>query len=476
MVARAIRLGDVFALSPVVDPRDVAQEAAQPTWTLVPAFRHVQRPNHMFISSPAVQGKTMFLSRLLRAVSRVDDAMDRMIVLVPRLPDCADRSTLAGFFCRQLGSSGRVLDFGDILSRSELLQRRNTDRLSTTLIVDLSRCTDPKVLEWVVHSVFMLDEHFQDIARRIDIRCFLVGSFERQMLGWEHVSKYELPHIVVPNFSEIEIPSVLASIETRSDILGGIRFQPNVRDAVFAETGGDKYFVNLLCALAAKASSPRVAALPLSISADDIRIAAQGIRSGELYDSRVTEIVDRWVDDCARTNPRLRDELMALIEQGADVWNGLGNDTQLAMFQKGVVGLAPRPDGKQLTVRDILEHPDAPIESRYQVRNPMIKERIRRQVDQSMPRKSPLTKKRRGLAKLLSEERSFLERRDELRRKYPGRFVAVHEGRVVDSDDDRFALARRNRKEFPGTCVLVRHVDFDQTESVISSPADIEDR
>ncbi len=66
----------------------------------------------------------------------------------------------------------------------------------------------------------------------------------------------------------------------------------------------------------------------------------------------------------------------------------------------------------------------------------------------------------------------FREHRLEMLRdaKSTGRFVAVRNGRIVDSDDDDFALVKRARKAYPGEVVLVVRADGSVPTVELPSP------
>jgi len=54
----------------------------------------------------------------------------------------------------------------------------------------------------------------------------------------------------------------------------------------------------------------------------------------------------------------------------------------------------------------------------------------------------------------------------ELRRNYFGLWVAIHEGKLVDHDDDNAALYRRVRAKYGRTSVLMRQVGEQPIEEI----------
>lgn len=64
----------------------------------------------------------------------------------------------------------------------------------------------------------------------------------------------------------------------------------------------------------------------------------------------------------------------------------------------------------------------------------------------------------RQLAKLDTEIAAYERMYPELRQKYLGQWVAVHEQKLVDHDDDRAALYGRVRATYRRTAVLIRQV------------------
>ena len=57
---------------------------------------------------------------------------------------------------------------------------------------------------------------------------------------------------------------------------------------------------------------------------------------------------------------------------------------------------------------------------------------------------------------MLREARSFESQREQLAKQYPGEYVALFQGRVVDHDRDRIALLHRVEKSYPDKFVLIR--------------------
>lgn len=64
----------------------------------------------------------------------------------------------------------------------------------------------------------------------------------------------------------------------------------------------------------------------------------------------------------------------------------------------------------------------------------------------------------RQLAQLDAEIAAFEKLHPELRQKYLGEWVAVHEQKLVDHDNDRAALYKRVRAAYGRTAVLIRQV------------------
>lgn len=56
------------------------------------------------------------------------------------------------------------------------------------------------------------------------------------------------------------------------------------------------------------------------------------------------------------------------------------------------------------------------------------------------------------------EKEAFRQHHAELWRQYPGAYVAIHKGKLVDVDEDRVALLKRIDEQFPEKIVLIRQV------------------
>lgn len=59
------------------------------------------------------------------------------------------------------------------------------------------------------------------------------------------------------------------------------------------------------------------------------------------------------------------------------------------------------------------------------------------------------------------EEATFEALQEALRTTYPGQFVALYQGEVLDHDADEVALLQRMRQRLPEASVLIRAVDTD---------------
>lgn len=57
-----------------------------------------------------------------------------------------------------------------------------------------------------------------------------------------------------------------------------------------------------------------------------------------------------------------------------------------------------------------------------------------------------------------AEQAAFEEMRPALQARYRGEFVAIHEGKMVDHDNDEVNLLKRVQAQFPDQLVLIREV------------------
>lgn len=69
------------------------------------------------------------------------------------------------------------------------------------------------------------------------------------------------------------------------------------------------------------------------------------------------------------------------------------------------------------------------------------------------------------------EARAFREMHPELLKTMPGEFVAVHQGRVIDHDEDQLALYGRIEDAYPGQPILLRQVRAEPEQTIeVRSP------
>jgi len=63
------------------------------------------------------------------------------------------------------------------------------------------------------------------------------------------------------------------------------------------------------------------------------------------------------------------------------------------------------------------------------------------------------------------EQRSYESQHQELLERYHGRYIAMRQGQVVDTDTDKIALSRRIRKQYGSESVLIKLVQSDPMET-----------
>jgi hypothetical protein len=67
--------------------------------------------------------------------------------------------------------------------------------------------------------------------------------------------------------------------------------------------------------------------------------------------------------------------------------------------------------------------------------------------------------------KIVREEEAYRQQHAQLLAQYAGRFIAVHEGQVVDADDDELVLYGRIRERFSMMGVLIKRVTAEVEET-----------
>ncbi len=73
--------------------------------------------------------------------------------------------------------------------------------------------------------------------------------------------------------------------------------------------------------------------------------------------------------------------------------------------------------------------------------------------------------------KIDQEMEAYRAMHAELKQKFLGQYVAIHDGQLVDYDSDRQALSRRVRREYGSTAVLITPVeDAPEREFLVLTP------
>lgn len=462
---------ELFPIERAVQPDDptcVPDVYALPNPTRLTSM--LNRCGPVLLSAPGVQGKTSFLLQL-RMYLEGNPALGIVPVEVrcQGLEHC-DRRSFGDCLKRSLGSDRGDHDFGMILESSRVIGANSQRNALTVLLIDSAMCHSEDVLEWLLYSIGLMGADFRSVALGRRVSALITEDCETSVLPRWRFSDYGFPRIVFRNFDLAETRVFCEKVERASGRAHAVRFQAMVPEQLHMETAGDKYFVPVVAKAAVEIAQQRAVGSKITtVSNDDLRTAAALFKTGERSEPRVVAVVERWIAQDVLGSRKLRDDVVNLVRHGASAWHSVSPDTQKVLFQKGVLELAPEPDGRVLTVRETIEHPDRSAEDRYQPRE-ILKARLCRVLDLEVFGRLSPRQNRRGLPKLLEEEQEFLAQRDEFRKMYAGRFVAVHDGEVVDSDEDEFELGRRLMVGYPGEDILIRHVDQDQVPAEFSSP------
>jgi hypothetical protein len=92
-------------------------------------------------------------------------------------------------------------------------------------------------------------------------------------------------------------------------------------------------------------------------------------------------------------------------------------------------------------------------------------------VDRVVENALALYRRELGQDKIATEIEAYHRKYPRLRARYLGKYIAMHNGRVVDHDQDASALYLRIRKRFGNTPVLMRQVEnVVERELVIRRP------
>ncbi|MFZ0547071.1 MAG: DUF5678 domain-containing protein [Candidatus Promineifilaceae bacterium] len=70
----------------------------------------------------------------------------------------------------------------------------------------------------------------------------------------------------------------------------------------------------------------------------------------------------------------------------------------------------------------------------------------------------PTASEKLDQAQMVQEVQAYVAMHAELLRKYAGEYVAIHNGNLVDHDEDLLALLERREKRYPDEVVMIRQV------------------
>lgn len=451
----------------------------------------------MLISAPGVQGKTSILQMIDSSLSTGLCGPVKVVWIKPPRKSSSQRRSLARWIARYLrchlaDPTQIPIDFEELLSKSDVIKKNKSNGTATLLVIDPEGCSSTDALSWLFHSVAMSGDGFRGAAAHMQVQVLLAGNREFQMLPGEQRSKYDFPHVVIRNFSALEVDHLYSSICSRAREFGQLEILDNARERLYHHTTGDKYFTQLLGAESVRlAQTGRAVGPGVIVRADDVDLAAEHLRSGRIIDRRVMPLLTEMLAN----HPHMGDVVLQLIAEGSAIWSSrfMRSADQLLLFESGAVGLAETPHTepaidkttlppstgtpkeKSRTADAVLQlGPEESLEARdprYQVRNPMMADYLQNVICA-----------RRGVARyadpnlnlhmsrILKEEETFLKKQDQLRKTHPGKFVALQGGLVLDADADRFALGRRMSRDFPAQVILIRSVDWNDEPEEMGSP------
>ena len=69
-----------------------------------------------------------------------------------------------------------------------------------------------------------------------------------------------------------------------------------------------------------------------------------------------------------------------------------------------------------------------------------------------------------GLGQVAQEETAYQAQHAQLLTQFPGQFIAMHNGQVIDHDTDELALFLRVRRQFSQIGILIKHVTLEVEE------------
>ncbi|MCB9854653.1 MAG: hypothetical protein H6818_03120 [Phycisphaerales bacterium] len=346
-------------------PLEPTEPALVPTVFVCPGdhtvLTMIHRLRPIIVTAPAVQGKSTLLAYIRSIWQNAYRSAQETILIAPPYTVMSNQVSLAGFLIAKLESLPASLDVVDILATSQVCNRNRESSRSTLIMLDLSQCTEPLTVHWIIHNILSLAGEHGELLYELRTQVLITGDYEVSMLGTGPSSPFAKTELRIRNLTSEETTRLCSRVSESSPV----QFAEDAAQLVYSETLGDKYYTNILAThsiLEAKNTNSRIDG-EWTVSQSHVESVARDVRSGNLDDARVLKT-------CLETlkhDQGLIRTIHHLMEDDTEAWRATNLVERRELFRLGIVGLVGQNNPPMLSG----------IEPDYQIRNPMIRDRIR---------------------------------------------------------------------------------------------------
>lgn len=418
----------------------------------VAAIEVLNRFDPVFLSAPAVQGKTTTLNLLSDSLSS-----DRFSGYSPKIVTLATKATenpldLISALRDLLRADTSAESFPAIIRTSAWVEKNVGEQRVSVLMLDMADSRDIEAIRWLLHQCRSFHQDSEGLLRSLRVQLLIAGSYEMDQLMLRYADVEKMPEFCLRNMSMIETSEWLRQVEATLD--DDLRFHSELAQQLYEEVEGDRYFLNFL-GHQSYLLHRRGGASNKEITPKDVRSVAELIRTGRKFDVRVCPALSQALTDTSE----LHEDLMLLVEEGSDAWTSIKPENRRELFRLGAVGSRhyghPLGESSPLCLSG--------EGAKYGLRNPLVASLVRDTISSQRtlwsgePLLGPGRVEETTLAQL-----HLLNRREALRKEYAGLHIAIVKGKIVDADKNRVTLAQRIVTLYGEAPSLIVYIDSDE--------------
>lgn len=330
------------------------------------------------ITGASAQGKSSFMYYLIELFNTELKGRFDGCWIKPDKRYFTSRMNLMEFLGLSLSSNPRSTDFEELLLSSKILYERSHRNISSLIYIDTSECDNSDVIEWIVHSIFLLQSELKDIVTRLRTLVMLSGNYDISILGIGPTAPYAMNQIILRNLSFEETNLLCDRVCHAASQIINLNIKSNAIERLYNETGGDKYYTNLLGMRSVLRAGNRPQYSNITVDENHVAEAADDIRLGFKCGDRVQAKMRLMFS----YDHSLRSTIDDLIKNTPHSWEMLNTKTKVDLCRLGIVGPTISNGNELLGAFELIKRVRSDsINVKYTIRNGMIVDWLKYELD-----------------------------------------------------------------------------------------------